>query len=92
MTDNCLVSFTTATQVYSNPIAARFFQYLDEYANHLNNHTKLTFPMIEKIVGKPPVIPDSPDMDARLEAYDELSDYSSHILDIELKIRTYACK
>lgn len=92
MTVNNLVSFTTATQEYSNPIAVRFFQCLDECANYFNDHGKLTFPMIEKIVGKPPVIPDSPDMDARLEAYDELSDYSSHILDIELKIKTYARK
>lgn len=90
MTENTLLNSAAATQTYINPIAVRFFEFLDSCANELQENGKLTFSSIEKILGKPPVIPASPDMDARLEAYEELTQYSNRVLDIESKIRTYA--
>ncbi len=38
------------------------------------------------ILGEPPVIPDSPDMDARLEAYEEYAEYSRQYQILEEKI------
>lgn len=92
MTDNTLVKATLATQLYSNPIAVKFFENLDAATEEFSQNGKLSFPIIEKILGKPPVIPDSPDMDARLEAYEELTQYSTQALNIESKLRTYAQK
>lgn len=92
MTDSTLVKVTPATQVYKNPIAVRFFDCLDLAVEDFKQNGKLTFPTIEKILGKPPVIPDSPDMDARMEAYEELSKYSNQVLNIECKLRTYVEK
>ena len=92
MTVTTLISSTSATQVYKNPIAVRFFENLDAAAQEFSENGKLSFPIIEKILGKPPVIPNSPDMDARLEAYEELTQYSTQILNVESKLRTYAEK
>ena len=92
MTGTTLVTVTAATQVYTNPIASKFFNLLDSASDEFKENGKLTFSTIEKILGKPPVIPDSPYMDARLEAYEDLTQYSTKVLDIESKIRTYAGK
>lgn len=92
MTETTLVTTTAATQVYTNPIARRFFNFLDSASDEFRQNGKLTFSTIEKIVGRAPVIPDSPDMDARMEAYDDLTQYSTKVLDIESKISTYAGK
>lgn len=90
MTVNSLSNQTTATQIHKNPIAVRFFEFLDSSATELIQTGKLSSSTIEKILGKQPVIPSSPDMDARLEAYEELTRYSEMISNIESKIRTYA--
>lgn len=92
MTDSTLVSTTPATQVFKNSIAVRFFEVLDSAADEFNQNGKLTFSTIEKIIGKPPVIPNSPDMDARMDAWNETAQYSDRVLDIESKLRTYAEK
>lgn len=39
------------------------------------------------ILGEPPVIPDSPDMDTRLEAYEEYAEYSKQYQILEEKIK-----
>lgn len=92
MTDNTLVSTTPATAVYKNPIAVRFFENLEPAKEEFQQNGKLTCPIIETILGKPPVVPSSPDMDARLEAFEELSKYSDKALDIESKLLSYAKK
>lgn len=91
MTDNTLIA-APATQLHKSPIAVKFFELLDLADNDFNQNGKLSFSIIEKILGKPPIIPSSPDMDARLEAYEELTQYSMRASNIESKIRTYAEK
>lgn len=90
--NSILLTDPSETVKFNNSIVARFFDNLDVAAKDFSENGKLSFPIIEKILGKPPIIPSSPDMDARLEAYGELTQYSTQVLNIEGKLRTYAEK
>lgn len=80
MTANTLLSSTSVAQTFANPIAVRFFEFYENYKETGQPFTA------RDILGEPPVVPDSPDTDARLEAYDELVEYSRKYQDIESKI------
>lgn len=45
--------------------------------------------IIEAIIGKQPVIPDTPDSDTRSDAYDEMVLYSKARINVVNKIKTY---
>jgi len=83
-------TISTPETSFANPIASRFFEHLDAAAEEIRQNGKLSSFMIEKILGKAPVVSDSPDNDARMEAYEELALYSTRVLNIEEKVRTYA--
>ena len=92
MTETTLVTITPATAKYVNPIAKRFFDSLETVASEIRSTGKLTYDSVASIVGPHPVIPDSPDMDARLEAYEETQAYTTLLLNVEEKLRAYAAK
>lgn len=65
----------------SNPIDIRFVELRTRYLTT----GKLFNP--KDILGEPPRIPDSPDMDARLEAYEEYAEYSKQYQVLDEKIK-----
>ena len=92
MTESILISSTSKGDKFANPIAVRFFEYLEEAADESATYGNVTLPTLEKIVGDEPIIPSSPDMDARVEAYEELHQYLSTGKNILALIGTYAKK
>lgn len=95
MTVNTLVFSTTETiakQQYANPIAVRFFENLEQLASELTQTGKISFSSMVEIIGKEPVIVDSPDNDARLEAYEEIIQFHTQASNIASLIETYAKK
>lgn len=77
MTDNTVVSVTAENTNYKNPIAVRFFAMYENYTST----GKIFTP--KDILGEPPIIPDSPDSDARLEAFEEHSKYFEKYKEME---------
>lgn len=90
MTETILVNSTSATSTFKNPIAKKFFDSLESVASEIKSSGKLKYESIASIIGDAPTIPDSPDMDARLEAFDELASYADMVLNVEAKLKTYA--
>lgn len=74
---------------FKNPIAVRFFETLEVLSKEVQDGD-LPLHSLEPILGKIPIIPSSPDMDARLEAADELDKYCTYANSIIPKIKTYA--
>lgn len=81
---------TTLYEKLPTPIAEKVFaeryKLVDEY--RLNG--MISKDSTKKILGTPPVIPSSPDMDARLEGMEARSEYFENIRIIEKLIRDYA--
>ena len=69
---------TNSTMV--EPIDIQFAEFYNKYLAT----GKIFTP--KDILGEPPVIPDSPDTDARLEAYEEYAEYSRQYRILEEKI------
>ncbi len=65
----------------SNPIDIRFVELRTRYLTTGELFTP------KDILGERPIIPDSPDMDARLEAYEECAEYSRQYQALEEKIK-----
>lgn len=76
------------TREFKDPIAVRFFETLEALPKEIKN-TDILLLLVEPILGKEPIIPSSPDMDARLEAADEFAMYMSKADDIILKAKNY---
>ena len=80
MTDTTLVCYTHEAQEYKNPIATRFFECYEAYRKTGKKFSP------RDVLGPAPRIPDSPDMDTRLEAYEDLAKYSRKYKELEEKI------
>lgn len=63
-----------------NPIDAKFANFSARYLATGETFTP------RDILGNSPIIPDSPDMDARLDAYQELAEYSRQYQYLDEKI------
>lgn len=92
MRGTTVVTITPTSATYSNPVASRFFDSLELATTEYQKNGKLSFGIIESILGEPPKIPYHSDMDTMLEAYEEVSAYSDKVLDIESKLKSYASK
>lgn len=68
---NILTRRTDDAVCYTNVIARNFFDNINIAKKEFDETGKISSEMIEKIIGKEPVIPDSPDNDARMEAFEE---------------------
>ena len=80
MTDTTLVRYTPEAQEYKNPIATRFFECYEAYRKTGKNFSPCD------VLGPAPRIPDSPDMDTRLEAYEDLAEHSRKYKEMEERI------
>lgn len=56
---------------------------LDSLLEEYHKTSKLTIELLVPILGNPPRIPQSPDMDAMLEAYEERAEYGRKANSIE---------
>ena len=71
----------TATEVSTtNPLSPEEVQILDNSLDHLLenyrlNHNVLKLEWITPILGNPPIIPDSPDSDTRMDAWEARAEY-----------------
>lgn len=87
MTENTLVKHTTETQEFKNPIAVKFFELYSSMRKAYLETGVVPSDSIREIIGNPPRIPDSPDTDARLEAYEDLVAYNKMRENIEAKVK-----
>ena len=78
---NTIDYVTTKGVFYTNPIAVRFFE---KYEDCMKNGKDFS---PKDVLGEPPVIPDSPDTDARLEAYDDYVEYVRQYQILEERIK-----
>lgn len=65
-----------------------FEETFDELTNELQHTGTISLDSFIKIIGRPPVIPQSPDTDAMLEAWEERAVYSRKIIQLENLIST----
>lgn len=77
---------------FKNPVAINFFALLDEAAQEFSRCGELKETTLEKILGSEPIIPSSPDSDARLEAFNDLYEYQERAKNIQKLIKNYANK
>ena len=88
--ENIVVSKTDVAGEFKNPIAVKFFELYDSMRKAYLETEVVPAESIREIIGNPPVIPDSPDTDARLEAYDDLAAYNRMYANIEAKVKRIA--
>jgi len=81
---------TTWTEELSAPIAQKLYDNRDDLAAEYREKGTLTLDSIIKVLGNPPRIPNSPDTDAMLEAWEEKAEYGRLTEIIETKIKDYA--
>ena len=60
-----------------------FDESFDSLLNELRTTGKIDLSSFTNIVGRPPIIPQSPDTDAMLEAWEDRATYSKKIMQLE---------
>ena len=85
--ENILVNQTSETTTYKNPCAVKFFALYDSMRKAYLETGVVPADSIREIIGNPPRIPDSPDNDARLEAFKDLAEYNRMYANIEAKVK-----
>lgn len=74
----------------STPVAKKLYDLRDDLAKDFTKNNSLTLESIIKVIGKPPVIPSSPDMDTMLEGWESRAEYGRQANIIEQLIKEYA--
>lgn len=83
------LTFKDLEREISAPITEKVRSILDELCEEFNQKNALSIESLTKILGRPPVIPDSPDTDAMLDAYTARAEYGRKAKFIEDFIREY---
>lgn len=66
---------TTIEKELSSPALQSFINNINDFTKEYREKGSLTLESIIKVLGNPPRIPNSPDTDAMLEAWEERAEY-----------------
>ena len=83
------LTFKDLEREISAPVTKKVRSILDELCEDIKQDNTLSIESLSKILGRPPVIPDSPDTDAMLDAYDAKAEYGRKAEFIEDFVREY---
>lgn len=75
---------------FSFPEKEKLVSNWDNLLDEFRNNGSLSIKSISNIIGKPPMVPNSPDMDTMLEAYDERAEYGNKCIALDSIISLYA--
>lgn len=75
---------------FSSHLKEKLVSNWDNLIDEFRNNQSLSIESVSKIIGKPPVIPDSPDMDTMLEAYEQRAEYGNMCFILDSIIGVFA--
>ena len=83
------VLFKDLEGIISAPVTEHIQNIVDKLCEEYQKNSTLSLDSLSKLLGKPPIIPQSPDTDAMLDAYTARADYGSKCIAIEKFVEEY---
>lgn len=83
------LTFKDLEREISAPVTEKVRSILDELCEEYKEKNTLSIKSLSKILGNPPAIPESPDTDAMLDAYNARAEYGRKAIFLEQFIKEY---
>lgn len=82
-----MYTITSLAKVLPAPISSKFYNNQTALLNEYREKGTLTLSSLVTVLGNPPIVPNTHDMDAMLEAWDEKAEYGrlSQLIEALLK-------